>query len=86
MCVLSPDESVMMPLKHPHGPNGSANESLSLPPVSMLEGERVPRHTLPAGELPPDVAYQIIHDELMIDGNAGFAGIRAGLPFADAGR
>ena len=36
----------------------------------MLEGERVPRHTLPKGELPPDVAYQIIHDELMIDGNA----------------
>ena len=36
----------------------------------MLDGERVPRHTLPKAELPPDVAYQIIHDELMIDGNA----------------
>ncbi len=65
-----PDESVTMPLKHPHGPAGSTNDHLSLPPVSMLEGERVPRHTLPKGELPPDVAYQIIHDELMIDGNA----------------
>ena len=59
-----------MPLKHPQTSNGSTNVNLSLPPVSMLEGERVPRHTLPKGELPPDVAYQIIHDELMIDGNA----------------
>ena len=59
-----------MPLKHPQAPTGSTNKSLSLPPVSMLEGERVPRHTLPAGELSPDVAYQIIHDELMLDGNA----------------
>ena len=64
------NESVMMPLKHPQSPNGSTTTNLSLPPVSMLEGERVPRHTLPAGELPPEVAYQIIHDELMIDGNA----------------
>src|SRR5262247_4860258 len=30
----------------------------------------IPRHELPAGEMPPDVAYQIIHDELMLDGNA----------------
>ena len=59
-----------MPLKHPQTSNGSTNVNLSLPPVSMLEGERVPRHTLPKGELPPEVAYQIIHDELMIDGNA----------------
>src|SRR6059036_1805418 len=59
-----------MPLKHPHTSNGSTNANLSLPPVSMLEGERVPRHTLPKGELPPEVAYQIIHDELMLDGNA----------------
>src|SRR6059036_1925387 len=59
-----------MPLKHPHTSNGSTNANLSLPPVSMLEGERVQRHTLPQGELPPEVAYQIIHDELMIDGNA----------------
>jgi glutamate decarboxylase len=39
-------------------------------PLFTLEGNRVPRHELPAGELPPDVAYQIIHDELMLDGNA----------------
>ena len=38
-------------------------------PLFTLEGNRVSRHELPAGELPPDVAYQIIHDELMLDGN-----------------
>src|SRR5262249_39080126 len=30
----------------------------------------VPRHELPATEMPPDAAYQIVHDELMLDGNA----------------
>jgi glutamate decarboxylase len=68
--VWFPTKAWTMPLKHPHGPTGSTNSNLSLPPVSMLEGARVPRHTLPEGELPPDVAYQVIHDELMIDGNA----------------
>src|SRR4029078_11592205 len=29
-----------------------------------------PRHKLPEDELSPDLAYQIIHDELMLDGNA----------------
>jgi glutamate decarboxylase len=39
-------------------------------PLFTLEGAKVPRDELPAGELPPDVAYQVIHDELMLDGNA----------------
>jgi glutamate decarboxylase len=39
-------------------------------PLFTLEGMRIPRDELPAAELPPDVAYQIIHDELMLDGNA----------------
>src|SRR5262249_22954740 len=30
----------------------------------------VPRLECPPGEVSPDVAYQIIHDELMLDGNA----------------
>jgi len=30
----------------------------------------VPKHELPEGELDPDVAYNLIHDELMMDGNA----------------
>ena len=30
----------------------------------------VPKYELPEGELDPDVAYNLIHDELMLDGNA----------------
>jgi glutamate decarboxylase len=30
----------------------------------------VPKYELPEGELAPEVAYQLIHDELMLDGNA----------------
>jgi glutamate decarboxylase len=55
-------------LKHPNGP-GSADGQLALEPIFGLEGE-IPRHELPEGELPRDVAYEIIHDELMLDGNA----------------
>jgi glutamate decarboxylase len=36
----------------------------------MLRGRGIPRHTFPKQELAPDDAYQVIHDELMIDGNA----------------
>jgi len=32
--------------------------------------EPVPKYTLPDGEMPPEVAYRLIHDELMLDGNA----------------
>jgi glutamate decarboxylase len=46
------------------------NEDLATAPLFALEGRHVPRKELPQQELPPDVAYQIIHDELMIDGNA----------------
>ena len=30
----------------------------------------VPKYELPESELAPDVAYNLIHDELMLDGNA----------------
>jgi glutamate decarboxylase len=46
-----------------------ANE-LAISPLFTLETNEIPRHRIPDGELPPDVAYQIIHDELMLDGNA----------------
>ncbi len=58
-----------MPLKHPKIPAASA-ESLSVPPLFTRESAEVPRHALPPDQLPPDVAYQMIHDELMLDGNA----------------
>ena len=55
-------------LKHPNGP-GSTGGQLALEPLFGVEG-RIPRHELPEGELPREVAYEIIHDELMLDGNA----------------
>ncbi len=46
--------------------------SLSIPPLFSQAGEceEIPRFRLPDGEMPPDTAYQVIHDELMLDGNA----------------
>ncbi|HEY7101045.1 MAG TPA: glutamate decarboxylase [Mycobacteriales bacterium] len=55
-------------LKHPKGPESTGGQ-IALEPIFGLEG-RIPRHELPEGELPRDVAYEIIHDELMLDGNA----------------
>jgi glutamate decarboxylase len=56
-------------LKHPKAPVASP-QSLSVPPLFTLESTEVPRHLLPGSQLSPDVAYQLIHDELMLDGNA----------------
>jgi glutamate decarboxylase len=56
-------------VKHPKGPTPPATD-LSIAPVFCLESQTLPRLELPAGELPPDVAYQFIHDELMLDGSA----------------
>ena len=39
-------------------------------PVFDLGGEVIPRHRLGPHEVAPAVAYQVIHDELMLDGNA----------------
>jgi glutamate decarboxylase len=56
-------------LKHPKHA-GPAGENIALAPQFSLETTTIPRHALPEGEMAPDVAYQIIHDELMLDGNA----------------
>ncbi len=58
-----------MTLKHPKGP-AIPTHDLAVAPIFTLESDRIPRHRLPDGEMPPDVAYQIIHDDLMLDGNA----------------
>src|SRR5438034_6067158 len=58
-----------MTLAHPKAPRQGKDE-LAVAPLFSLEGMPIPRHSLPKGELPPDVAYEIIHDELMLDGNA----------------
>jgi glutamate decarboxylase len=56
-------------LRHPKGPAGPTQD-LAVAPIFTLEANEIPRHQLPDGELPAEVAYQIIHDELMLDGNA----------------
>ena len=58
-----------MTLKHPDAkqPRGGP---LPVDPLFDLEGEELPKHRLGPRELPADVAYQVIHDELMLDGNA----------------
>jgi glutamate decarboxylase len=58
-----------MSLKHPKAARGPSAD-LAPAHIFAMEGDRIPRHHLPLSELPPDVAYQIIHDELMLDGNA----------------
>ncbi len=58
-----------MTLKHTTTGHKPA-ELLAVAPLFGLEGRTIPRHEAPEHELPPDVAYQIIHDELMLDGNA----------------
>jgi glutamate decarboxylase len=58
-----------MTLKHPRVRTASAAD-LAVAPIFTAETDRLPRNRIPDGELPPDVAYQIIHDELMLDGNA----------------
>ena len=58
-----------MTLTHPKGPTLRTRE-LSVLPIFELEAEHIPRHEMPAADMPADVAYQIIHDELMLDGNA----------------
>jgi glutamate decarboxylase len=59
-----------MTLRHPQSetlPDGD----VSVLPIFEAEGvTRIPRHELPANGLSADVAYQIVHDELMLDGNA----------------
>ena len=50
----------------------SANDDTELNPIFSSRGEssHAPRHVLPDRELDPDVAYQIVRDELMLDGNS----------------
>lgn len=58
-----------MPLNRPHETDRRARD-LEVNPVFSQEPVSVPRYALPAGGLPPETAYQMVHDELMLDGNA----------------
>ena len=42
----------------------------SIGDIFASEVRRAPRNRIPEGEMDPEVAYQIVHDELMLDGNA----------------
>jgi glutamate decarboxylase len=60
-----------MSLKHPKTPaDPSACRGLAVDPLFANEVTDAPRDVMPACEMRPDLAYQIIHDELMLDGNA----------------
>jgi len=56
-------------LKHPRAPQDRTSDLVTAPLFSLETGT-IPRHRIPQGELPADVAYQLVHDELMLDGNA----------------
>jgi glutamate decarboxylase len=60
-----------MPL-HDHLAQPADDDCLHVRPEASPPGETVsvPRLRLPAGEMSPDAAYQLVHDELMLDGNA----------------
>ena len=53
-----------------HRAHDDADATIDINPLYARPGESVPKFHLPKGELPPDLAYQIVHDELMLDGNA----------------
>ncbi|MDT7676623.1 MAG: glutamate decarboxylase, partial [Pseudonocardiales bacterium] len=62
-----------MPLTHPAHPahHGRPHRpEFGVNPVFTSEPMTVPKYALPASGMDPDIAYQIAHDELMLDGNA----------------
>ncbi|WP_425452958.1 glutamate decarboxylase [Prauserella flavalba] len=54
----------------PSANGDSTRNHLAVNPVFTAEPAHIPRNTLPGDGLAPDVAYQVVHDELMLDGNA----------------
>ena len=58
-----------MALQHPKAPHAATNGAEE-EDIFSAEASRIPQHELPAGEMRAEVAYQIVHDELMLDGNA----------------
>jgi glutamate decarboxylase len=52
-------------------PRPSGEDVLRINPLYAQPGiDEVPKNRLPPGPLNPDIAYQIVHDELLLDGNA----------------
>ena len=59
-----------MPLHTKVGRDGPDSQRLAVDPLYDGEVTAVPKHRLPDEPMSPDMAYQIVHDELMLDGNA----------------
>jgi hypothetical protein len=66
----SPEQIQTMPLTRPKGP-APRSRNLSPAPLFTLEGDNLPRHTLPAGQLSPDVAQHAVLDLLRHLGDRG---------------
>jgi len=59
-----------MPL-HQRKDHSGEHAEVDVNPVYVTEaGHHVPRHMIPAEPMLPDTAYQVVRDELMLDGNA----------------
>jgi glutamate decarboxylase len=59
-----------MPLHHV-GRGKQSSETVSMNPLFAQAREmEIPRHRIPDGEMTADTAYQIVHDEAMLDGNS----------------
>jgi glutamate decarboxylase len=59
-----------MPLARSSHTHHGGRDHVGVNPVFTREPVRIPRNRLPDDELDADIAYQVIHDELMLDGNA----------------
>jgi glutamate decarboxylase len=59
-----------MALPHPSRNHPHRREHLYVNPIFTEEPLHVPRRELPSHGINPEVAYQMVHDELMLDGNA----------------
>jgi glutamate decarboxylase len=61
-----------MPLQHPSGQDRHPTLSgdVAVNPIFTRVPIQIPKTVFPARGIDPDIAYQIVHDELMLDGNA----------------
>jgi len=57
-------------MAHRHRGVDTSDEISVNPLFSRLGGDSIPRWRIPDDEMMPETAYQIIHDELFLDGNA----------------
>src|SRR5215469_1166812 len=61
-----------MALEHPSAQHRhvSAHPDVEVNPVFTRVPLEIPKNSFPAAGIHPDIAYQIVHDELILDGNA----------------